>query len=64
MVRREESKFLGSKIPIRTYKRLIMHSDNTGRKIKYIVKDALDSYLKTNISKQFHNGEKDGSKEN
>lgn len=48
-----KEKFVGNKISMATYNKLIAYSETTGRKIKRIMEDALDLYLKEEVPKQY-----------
>lgn len=53
MMNKNTEKFIGNKISITTYNKLIAYSETTGQKMKRIINDALDNYLKEEIPKQY-----------
>lgn len=42
----KNTKFIGNKIPVRLYTKLVNHSDETGKKKQRIMTEALEDYFR------------------
>lgn len=52
-MKNNKEKFVGNKISISTYNKMVSYSEATGRKIKRIMEEALNRYLAEEIPKQY-----------